>query len=109
MAALSVLEAEPERVMRLRANSAHFLSQAHSKNLDTGNGEGLGIVPIIIGNTFKLGKLEKRLFDRGIVASPILAPAVPINAGRLRFFVTSEHTRDDIEHALEVLREEVDA
>ena len=109
LAALSALEAEPERVMRLRANSAHFLSQAHSKNLDTGNGEGLGIVPIIIGNTFKLGKLEKRLFDRGIVASPILAPAVPINAGRLRFFVTSEHTRDDIEHALEVLREEVDA
>src|SRR5262245_15740419 len=107
LAALSALEEEPERVARLRANSAHFLSQARSKGLSTGNSRGLGIIPIIVGNTFKLGRLEKRLFERGIVASPILPPAVPINAGRLRFFVTSEHTSAEIDHALAALQEEL--
>jgi 7-keto-8-aminopelargonate synthetase-like enzyme len=40
------------------------------------------------------------------VASPIFPPGVPINTGRLRFFVTSEHTEGDIAHALDGLKEE---
>ena len=64
------------------------------------------MIPVIIGSTFKLGKLEKRLFERGIVASPIFPPGVPINTGRLRFFVTSEHTEGDIACAMDGLKEE---
>jgi 8-amino-7-oxononanoate synthase len=107
LAALNVLEAEPERVSRLHANSAQFLSLCRAAGLDTGNGQGYGIVPVIIGNTFKLGKLEKRLFDRDIVASPIFPPGVPINGGRLRFFLTSEHTADEIGTAVSALAQEL--
>jgi 8-amino-7-oxononanoate synthase len=107
LAALSVLEAEPERVTRLRANSAFFVSQARCAALDTGLAEGFGIVPVIIGNSFKLGKLEKRLFERDICASPLLPPAVPVNGGRLRFFLTSEHSTHEISMAVSALTEEL--
>jgi len=104
-AALSVLEAEPERVARLRANSALFLSQSRAAGLDTAGAQGFGIVPVIIGNTFRLGKVEARLFDHDINASPIFPPGVPINGGRLRFFLTSEHTAEEIGAAIGAVRE----
>ena len=107
LASLDVLAAEPERVARLHRNSALFLSRCRAEGFDTGNAHGLGIIPVIIGNTFKLGKLEKRLFERGIVASPIFPPGVPINTGRLRFFVTSEHTEEDIELTVDALQQEL--
>jgi 7-keto-8-aminopelargonate synthetase-like enzyme len=107
LAALNVLESEPERIGRLHANSSHFLSRARSAGLDTGKAEGFGIVPVIIGNTLKLGKCEKRLFERDIAASPIFPPGVPINGGRLRFFLTSEHTADEIGAAVSALSEEL--
>ncbi|HZT47150.1 MAG TPA: aminotransferase class I/II-fold pyridoxal phosphate-dependent enzyme [Hyphomicrobiaceae bacterium] len=107
LAALDVLEAEPERVARLHANSALFLSQARSAGLDTGKAEGYGIVPVIVGSTFKLGKLEKRLFERDLMASPIFPPGVPINGGRLRFFLTSEHTESEIGRAVSMLSSEL--
>jgi 8-amino-7-oxononanoate synthase len=107
LASLNVLAAEPERVARLRQNGALFLARSRAEGFDTASAQGLGIIPIIIGNTFKLGRLEKRLFDRGIVASPIFPPGVPINTGRLRFFVTSEHTEQDIELAVDALQQEL--
>jgi 8-amino-7-oxononanoate synthase len=107
LAALDVLESEPERVTRLHANSQLFLSQARAAGLDTAKAEGFGIVPVIVGNTFKLGKCEKNLFERDIAASPIFPPGVPINTGRLRFFVTSEHTAEEIGEAVSALSEEL--
>ena len=107
LASLDVLAAEPDRVARLHRNSAFFLSRCRAEGFDTSNALGFGIVPVIVGNTFKLGKLEKRLFERGIVASPIFPPGVPINTGRLRFFVTSEHTQDEIQLAVDTLKEEL--
>lgn len=107
LAALNALEAEPERVQRLHANGRLFLSQARSAGMDTGRAEGFGIVPVIIGNTLKLGKCERRLFERNIVASPIFPPGVPINGGRLRFFLTSEHTAEEIGAAVSTLCDEL--
>lgn len=107
LAALDVIESEPGRVTRLHANSKLFLSQAWAAGLDTGKAEGFGILPVIVGNTFKLGKCEKRLFERGIIASPIFPPGVPINTGRLRFFITSEHTADEIGATVSAVSEEL--
>src|SRR5581483_5980944 len=109
LAALSVLDAEPERVARLHANSALFLSQSQAAGLDTGKAQGLGIVPVIVGNTFRLGRVEARLFERDINASPIFPPGVPINGGRLRFFLTSEHSAEEIGTAIRALKEALDA
>ena len=98
-AALDVMLAEPERVLRLRANAARFLAQAKARGLNTGTSAGLSVVPVITGSSIDAAKLSARLFECGINALPILAPAVPEEAARLRFFLTAEHTQEEIDRA----------
>jgi 8-amino-7-oxononanoate synthase len=108
LAAVRVLEAEPERVARLHRNGALFIDEAREAGLDTGNSLGLGILPVMVGTSIRVGKATQRLFDRGINVSPIFSPGVPINASRLRFFVTSEHTADEIRTTVRATRDVLD-
>ncbi len=108
LAALRVIKDDPARVARMRKNGALFMREAHEAGLDTGNSKGLGILPVMVGTSLRVGKMTHRLFERGINASPIFSPGVPINAARLRYFVTSEHTPDDIRTTVRTTREEMD-
>jgi 8-amino-7-oxononanoate synthase len=108
-AALSVLRAEPERVARVQANGKLFLSLAKSAGLDTATSEGHAIVSVIVGDSINAAKLAQRMLERGINVLPIIYPAVPMKAARLRFFITSEHTPAQIRTAALTVREELDA
>jgi 8-amino-7-oxononanoate synthase len=108
LAALRVIKNDPARVARMRSNGALFMREAHEAGLDTGNSKGLGILPVMVGTSLRVGKMTHRLFERGINASPIFSPGVPINAARLRYFVTSEHTPDEIRTTIRTTREELD-
>lgn len=68
--------------------------------------QGYAIVPIIVGSSIAAGRLSGALFERGINVQPILYPAVPERAARLRFFLSSEHTRAQIEQAVAIAAEE---
>ena len=96
IASLKTLESEPERVARLRDRSEMFLSLCHEANLDTGDSCGTPVVPVITGNSMVALRLSNRLKADGINVQPILYPAVDESAARLRFFITSEHTEDQI-------------
>ncbi len=91
LAALRILQAEPERVARLRRNGALFHGLLRDGGVDTGTSIGAAIVPVVTGSSIRAGKLAAALFERGINAPPILYPAVPERAARLRFFVTAAH------------------
>lgn len=106
--ALRLMLAEPERVARLKANGRHFLTGAQALGLDTGASWGFAITPIIVGDTLRTVKLAQRLLDRGINAFPVLPPGVPERTARLRFFVSSEHSAEQIDAALVATREELD-
>jgi len=108
LAALRVIKDEPVRVSRMRGNGALFMREAREAGLDTGNSLGLGILPVMVGTSLKVGKITHRLFERGINASPIFSPGVPINAARLRYFVTSEHTPEEIRTTVRTTKEELD-
>src|SRR5262245_42149471 len=108
LAALRVIKDDPARVARMRSNSALFMREAHAAGLDTGNSRGLGILPVMVGTSLRVGKMTHRLFERGINASPIFSPGVPINAARLRYFVTSEHSTEDIRTTVRTTKEELD-
>ena len=108
LAALRVIKNDPARVARMRSNGALFMREAHAAGLDTGNSKGLGILPVMVGTSLRVGKMTHRLFERGINASPIFSPGVPINAARLRYFVTSEHTPEEIRTTVRTTREEMD-
>jgi 8-amino-7-oxononanoate synthase len=110
LAALTALElamADTDgRVARLQANSRHFLDSAQAAGLDTGLAQGHAVIPIILGDSLKAVMLSNRLLERGINAAPIVHPAVPEKSARLRCFITSEHRRDQIDHAVAVIAEE---
>ena len=108
-AALDVMHAEPERVERLRQNGALFLACARKVGLDTGFSLGLAVIPVIVGDSLKSVTLSDRLFKRGINVQPIIHPAVPERASRLRFFMTSEHTPEQIRETVSAVAEELAA
>jgi len=96
LAALNVLQAEPQRVTKLRKLSALFLNQAKARGLNTGSSAGTPVIPVIIGSSVKSLRLARVLFDQGINVQPILHPAVPEQMARLRFFITTNHTEKQI-------------
>jgi len=106
LAALELLEREPERVSRLNDRAALFLKLAREGGLDVGGSIGASIVPIVTGSSIRAGRLAQALFDRGVNVQPILYPAVPERAARLRFFLTASHTEEQIRNAVAILLEE---
>ena len=64
-------------------------------------------MPIILGNSMNSLRLSRALFARGINVQPILYPAVEERAARLRFFITSRHTPDQIRRTVAAMREEL--
>ncbi len=108
LAALRVLEDEPERVAQVQHNSRFFLQEARKRGLDTGLGNNTPVVPVIIGNSLHALQLSHQLFERGINVQPILYPAVEEAAARLRFFISSTHSEEQIIQTCEAVAEEVE-
>lgn len=109
LTALRLIRDEPERIARLHDNAALFLRLAAEAGVDVGTSEGTPVVPAITGDSQKALHLADRLYARGISANPILHPAVEERLARLRFFITSEHTEEQITTAVRVLGEELAA
>jgi 7-keto-8-aminopelargonate synthetase-like enzyme len=107
LAALTKLQAEPERVSRLGKLSGMFLTLARERGVTTGSAAGTPVVPVIVGNSVKCLRLARALFDRGINVQPILPPAVPEHCARLRFFITMNHSEQDIRGAVSAISEEL--
>ncbi|MDR3497273.1 MAG: aminotransferase class I/II-fold pyridoxal phosphate-dependent enzyme [Ancalomicrobiaceae bacterium] len=104
--ALEIIEAEPDRVARLRANGRTFLAAAKANGLDTGTAIGASVVPVIVGDSSFAVALSNRLSARGISVLPIIFPAVPEKQARLRFFITCEHTEQQLVTAANATAEE---
>ncbi|MBS0243028.1 MAG: aminotransferase class I/II-fold pyridoxal phosphate-dependent enzyme, partial [Proteobacteria bacterium] len=91
-----------ERVKRLQANGQFFLAECKAQGLDVGVCQGFAVVPVIVGDPVMAIRLTDRLFERGVNALPIIYPAVPLKSDRVRFFITSEHTEEQLRYAARV-------
>jgi 8-amino-7-oxononanoate synthase len=107
-AALEMLHREPQRVLRLQANAARFKELAQERRLDTGTGAGTAVCPIVVGDSIPAVVLSQKLLERGINVLPVLYPAVPAKASRLRFFLTAMHTEMEMKTALDATAEELE-
>lgn len=105
LAALQLLKTEPERVKLLSDRSKLFLSLAQEFGFNTGISKNTPIIPIIIGKPDASVELCQALFKQGINVQPMVYPSVPYDAARLRFFITSSHTEEQIQFTLKVLAE----
>jgi len=105
LAALRLMQREPERVARLRERGQRFLHMAKGAGLNTGLSQGYAIIPIITGSSLKAVKLSNQFFERGINVQPIIYPAVEEKAARLRFFLSSMHSEQNLMFAFEGMKE----
>jgi 8-amino-7-oxononanoate synthase len=107
--ALDLIDREPERVARMRRNGKLFFDLARERALDTGVSVGCSVIPVIVGDSLRAAQLCNDLLDVGINVMPIIHPAVPEGLARLRYFITSEHTPEQIEFTVTKTAEKLEA
>jgi 8-amino-7-oxononanoate synthase len=100
LAALQVLQDEPERRENLWANARRLQQGFLSLGFDIGPTE-TPIVPVLIGPLDTTFVFWRKLYDAGVFTNPVVPPAVPPSQCRLRTSVMATHTADQIDHALE--------
>ncbi|MDR3493782.1 MAG: aminotransferase class I/II-fold pyridoxal phosphate-dependent enzyme [Ancalomicrobiaceae bacterium] len=108
LTALRLMQAEPQRVARLKANGNHFVERARAAGLDVGLSWGYAVSPVVVGDSLRTVMLSDRLLACGINALPIIPPGVLERSARLRFFLSSEHAFADIDETVSTIRQELD-
>ncbi len=107
IAAFDLLEQEPERIDRLWENTRYFKTGLDRLGFDIGGvttpASETPITPIIVGEGRRAMDFSRALFDAGVMATGIAFPTVPEGKARLRTIMTSEHTRAQLDQALEIL------
>ena len=102
LAAVQFLEANPERVQRLRENSRYFRQSIEEAGFNPLPGE-TPIVPIIIGETAHAIRMSEMLLEEGIFVTGFGFPVVPQGTARLRCQISAAHTKDDLDHAVRAI------
>ncbi len=102
LAALDVIEAEPQRVARLHANCRRLRAGLREGGLDVRD-DPTPIVPVVAGADDPALLLARRLFDRGVFVPPIVSPAVPPRTSRLRVTVTASHSEAEVDQVVEAV------
>ena len=103
LAAVRLLEAQPERVRRLHDNASYFRAALREIGLSPLPGQ-TPIVPVILGETAAAIRASAMLLDEGVFVSGFGYPVVPQGHARIRCQLSAAHTKDDLEFALAAFR-----
>jgi glycine C-acetyltransferase len=101
IAAIDLLEQQPELIARLWQNTALFKAGLQRLGFSTGVSES-PITPVIVGDAALAMRLSDRLFELGVFAQGIGFPTVARGKARIRTIVTATHTEDELRFALDV-------
>ena len=108
LAALDILEREPHRPRRLRDRARFFRQVARESGLTVGGDEESPVASLIVGDDKMAMALSHNLLARGIEVQPIVRPAVTATTARLRFFLTANHTEEQIRATVPVVAQELE-
>jgi glycine C-acetyltransferase len=100
LAAIDVLETEPQHVKTLWDNTKYFKKELKSMGFDTGHSE-TPITPVIVGESSKAKDLSNKLYEHGVFALPIVFPMVARDKARIRTMMNAGLTKKDLDFALE--------
>jgi glycine C-acetyltransferase len=100
IAALDVLESEPEHVARLWQHTRRFKKAMRDLGFDTGKSE-TPITPVIVGESATARRMSERLFELGVFALPIVFPMVAKDRARIRTIMNAALTDDDVGFAID--------
>ncbi|WP_261132977.1 glycine C-acetyltransferase [Bacillus sp. Marseille-Q3570] len=99
-AAIDVLLEEPELIDKLWDNAKFFKDGLQKLGFDTGKSE-TPITPVVVGDAALAHKLSDKLFEFGVFAQGIGFPTVAKGSARVRTIVTAQHSKDDLQEALD--------
>jgi 8-amino-7-oxononanoate synthase len=103
IAALDVMEGEPERRERLWEITRRMHREYRTLGFDIGRSE-TPIIPIILGEDLRVFAFWKRLIEEGVFVNPVRSPAVPVGRGLLRTSYMATHTDEQLDRVLEIFR-----
>lgn len=98
--AIDILLEEPERIDRLWDNTKFFKEGLHKLGFKTGRSD-TPITPVLVGDGAKSHELSDKLLTYGVFAQGIAFPTVPKGSARVRTIVTAEHTKEQLQEALD--------
>jgi glycine C-acetyltransferase len=101
IAALDVLQTEPQWIEQLWDNTRFFKAGLVKLGFNTGLSES-PITPVIVGEAATAAKMSDTLFDHGVFAQSIGFPTVARDKARLRTIVAATHTKEDLQYALDM-------
>ena len=99
--ALEIVENEPERRARIKENTLYFRERMVELGF-TLKGESHPITPVMLGDAEIAQKMSAALLDEGLYAVGFFYPVVPRGQARIRLQLTSEHTKEQLDKALEI-------
>jgi len=99
IAAIDLLESEPQHVLRLWDNTRYFRKAMVGLGFDTGRSE-TPILPIMVGESAVARRLSERLLEEGVFALPIVFPMVAKDRARIRTMLNSALSREDLDFAV---------
>ena len=103
LAALDVIEAEPERVVRPVANATQFCREVGLPTPES------PIVPVIIGEETRALDASRLLLDEGYLVTAIRPPTVPVGTARLRITLTANHSPEQVSQLTHSLKSALQA
>ena len=102
IAALEIIQSEPERMEKLWANTRYAMQLLQESGFDTGITES-PIIPVYVRDNLNTFQLTKMLLEDGVFVNPVVSPAVPSDSSLIRFSLMATHSFDQIEEAIDKL------
>ena len=102
MAALDIIQSEPERREKLWKNALRMQRELKTLGFNIGN-TATPIIPIVVGEDMECFAFWKALFDNGVFTNPVISPAVPPGMALIRTSYTATHTDDHLDRVLDVM------
>lgn len=103
IAAIDVLEKEPQHVRKLWENTRYFKKTMKDLGFDVGKSQ-TPITPVMVGESGVAKKLSSRLFEEGVFALPIVFPMVARDKARIRTMMNAALTKEDLDFAMDAFK-----
>jgi 7-keto-8-aminopelargonate synthetase-like enzyme len=101
--AIELMQKDNTQVQNLHRNIKDFITEARRRGFNTCLAGETAIIPVLVGEDLDAYRLSLEMLDKGVFVPPAVYPAVPKHQARLRFCLTSEHKKEQIVKALDIL------
>ena len=100
LAALDIIESEPERRDRLWENTRFMMTSLRAMGFDCGNSQ-TPVIPIVVGPDHLAFQMAARLDDEGVFVNAVVSPGSPPGRALIRTSYMATHTKAHLTRALE--------